>query len=294
MEVMPAANTSQSLLKHELIHYFFLPFRSDSATQFNLNDKKKVAVHLPPAFASVYQEHRPTFTADDGDIDVDESVVIAARRVDDGSMKYLTDDDVFPLPNVRRRRQNDDDQARLLSQSAFSRISETLGALNTVGSFLVNITRGANGDQHHRGDMHLISSSMLSPAMATTKLPSHSAVISELLDEEVVISSSTQQSVPDAILTLTKNVLGQNMTKTIEPLIKRVGSNGNHHSSNVNHHSSSGKEPLKESKIDKQTLSEKIDMAALAEKKRKKHQAIHPKKETTITPSSTVSPGMSH
>lgn len=27
---------------------------------------------------------------------------------------------------------------------------------------------------------------------------------------------------PDAILTLTKNVLGQNMTRTIEPLIKRV------------------------------------------------------------------------
>lgn len=30
------------------------------------------------------------------------------------------------------------------------------------------------------------------------------------------------ENVPDAILTLTKNVLGQNMTKTIEPLIKRV------------------------------------------------------------------------
>lgn len=239
-----------------------------------------MAVHLPPAFASVNQEHRPSFTAEDGDVEDDAGVVIASRRIDDATVKFLSDEDVFPLPNVRRRRrQNNDDQARLLSQSAFSRISETLGALNTVGSFLVNITRGANGDQHHRGDMHSISSSMLSPAFATTKLPSHSAVISELLDSEVVVSSSTQQSVPDALLTLTKTVLGQNMTKTIEPLIKRVGTNHN------------SKDAQKESKIDKQSLSERIDMAALAEKKRKKHQAVHPKKETTATPSSTVAPG---
>lgn len=241
-------------------------------------------IHLPPAFASIYQEHRPSFTAEDGDIPEDRSVAIASRRIDDASIKFLADEDVFPLPNVRRRRrQNDDDQARLLSQSAFSRISETLGALNTVGSFLVNITRGANGDQHHRGDMHLISSSMLSPAITTTKLPSNSAVFDELLDSEVVVSSSTQQSVPDAILTLTKNVLGQNMTKTIEPLIKRVGVSNNHNGNAM--------EPQKESKIDKQTLSEKIDMAAMAEKKRKKHQAVHPKKETTTASSSTVAPG---
>lgn len=267
----------------EIDRLIFAHFHADSPVKFNLNDKKKVPVHLPPAFASIYQEHRPTFTAEDGDIDDDESVVIASRRVDSASTKYLSDDDVFPLPNVRRRRRQNDDHARLLSQSAFSRISETLGALNTVGSFLVNITRGANGDQHHRGDMNLISSSMLSPAVATTKLPSQSAVLSELLDSEVAMSSTTQQSVPDAILTLTKNVLGQNMTKTIEPLIKRVGVS--------NSHNGNAKEPQKEAKLDKQTLSEKIDMAALAEKKRKKHQAVHPKKETTLEPSSTVAPG---
>lgn len=37
-------------------------------------------------------------------------------------------------------------------------------------------------------------------------------------------SVAGSDSVPDAILTLTKNVLGQNVTKTIEPLIKRVDS----------------------------------------------------------------------
>jgi hypothetical protein len=34
-------------------------------------------------------------------------------------------------------------------------------------------------------------------------------------------SNHPSQNVPNAILTLTKNVLGQNVTKTIEPMIKR-------------------------------------------------------------------------
>uniref|UniRef100_A0A336MTC0 CSON006469 protein n=1 Tax=Culicoides sonorensis TaxID=179676 RepID=A0A336MTC0_CULSO len=78
------------------------------------------------------------------------------------------------------------DDGRLLSSSAFNKISETLGALNTVGRLIVNMTRG----------------------------------------QSVSITNNNVQpsdSVPDAILTLTKNVLGQNVTKTIEPLIKRVG-----------------------------------------------------------------------
>lgn len=202
--------------------------------------------------------------------------------MDDASIKYLSADEVFPLPNVRRKR-HQDDGARLLSQSAFSRISETLGALNTVGSFLVNITRGGNGEQHHRGDMHLISSSIPSTAISENKLPPDTFSNDDLLDSEVVVSSTTQQSMPNAILTLTKNVLGQNMTKTIEPLIKRVGT--------ITPTTHNGKDSLKESKLDKISLSEKIDMAALAEKKRKKHQAVNPKKETTIIPSSTVTPG---
>jgi len=37
------------------------------------------------------------------------------------------------------------------------------------------------------------------------------------------ITMESEDNVPDAILTLTKTVLGQNVTKTIEPLIKRVG-----------------------------------------------------------------------
>lgn len=59
-----------------------------------------------------------------------------------------------------------------------------LGALNTVGRYIVNMTRGQETPITHNNDY-----------------PS--------------------ENVPNAILTLTKNVLGQNVTKTIEPMIKR-------------------------------------------------------------------------
>lgn len=206
-----------------------------------------------------------------------------ARRRSDTDIEFLDEDEqVYPLPNVRRRRHDNNDQPRLLSQSAFNRISETLGALNTVGNFFLNMTREVNGEQHHRGDMQLISSSSMQPTGSLAIEPS--SVFSTDL-----YTTSTQQSVPDALLTITKNVLGQNMTKTIVPLIKRVG-----------------QAPEKETKIDKQnvsekidklSLNEKIDMAALAEKKRKKHQAIPPKKEKIsqqTTLSTTVSPGIHH
>ncbi|CRK97689.1 CLUMA_CG011069, isoform A [Clunio marinus] len=73
---------------------------------------------------------------------------------------------------------------RFMSPLAFSKISETLGALNTVGRYIVNMTRG---------------------------------------NEASITNNNPSENVPDAILTLTKNVLGQNMTKTIEPMIKRIG-----------------------------------------------------------------------
>lgn len=60
--------------------------------------------------------------------------------------------------------------------------SFSTGALNTVGRFLVNMTRGQEPTIQH--------------------------------------NNNPSESVPDAILTLSKTVLGQNVTKTIEPLIK--------------------------------------------------------------------------
>lgn len=57
------------------------------------------------------------------------------------------------------------------------------GALNTVGRYIVNMTRGGQ--------------------------------------EQSITNHNPSENVPNAILTLTKNVLGQNVTKTIEPMIKR-------------------------------------------------------------------------
>lgn len=59
-----------------------------------------------------------------------------------------------------------------------------VGALNTVGRYIVNMTRG---------------------------------------QEASITNNNPSDNIPDAILTLTKNVLGQNVTKTIEPMIKRIG-----------------------------------------------------------------------
>lgn len=57
------------------------------------------------------------------------------------------------------------------------------GALNTVGRYIVNMTRG---------------------------------------QETSITNHNPSENVPNAILTLTKNVLGQNVTKTmVEPVIKR-------------------------------------------------------------------------
>lgn len=110
-----------------------------------------------------------------------------------------------------------DNQGRLLSPSTFTRISETLGALNTVGNFLVNFTRGENNHYHQ---MHNQAN-----GRPVDHLDAETLGDSGERPMQMIASSSSidATSVPDAILTLTKNVLGQNMTKTIEPLIKRVG-----------------------------------------------------------------------
>lgn len=67
----------------------------------------------------------------------------------------------------------------------FNKSLLVLGALNTVGRYIVNMTRGKD------------------PSMQSSVDPN--------------------QNVPNAILTLTKNVLGQNVTNRIEPVIKRIG-----------------------------------------------------------------------
>lgn len=192
---------------------------------------------------------------------------ISGRQSSSFDVDFLDEDkDIFPLPNVRRRRQND--QGRLLSQSAFNRISETLGALNAMGNFFLNMTREVNGDNDRRDDMQLISSSS---SKVENKIQPSTEKISTFSHD---LSTTTQQSVATKLSSTTKS-----SAKITEQFIKRIGLS---------------EQPVKGSKVDEQTLNEKIDMAALAEKKRKKHQAINTKNEVmtthTLNPT-TLSPG---
>ncbi|XP_013147371.1 PREDICTED: proclotting enzyme-like isoform X1 [Papilio polytes] len=71
---------------------------------------------------------------------------------------------------------------RLLSDSAFTRISETLGAINTVGHYLVDIV-----NENERNE-----------------------------------SNPNLQQLPQALYTLSKNVLGRNVTDKIAPIVKKA------------------------------------------------------------------------
>lgn len=83
---------------------------------------------------------------------------------------------------------------RLLSPSTLDRITETLGALNTVGRYIVNMTRGGQDPEYDPN-----------------------------VDSDADLIERRTESVPNAILTLTKNVLGERVEKTIvEPIMKTV------------------------------------------------------------------------
>lgn len=75
----------------------------------------------------------------------------------------------------------EDPSQRHLRPDTFQRISETLGAINTVGKYIVNMTRGVGASNE--------------------KFP---------------------EDVPGAIYTISKNVLGRNVTDTIAPLVREA------------------------------------------------------------------------
>lgn len=158
-------------------------------------------------------------------------------------------------------KEEEDGGRRLLSNSQINRITETLGALNTVGRYLVNMTRAdsdtavqqeeegedevdededededdeddsdegsffdfVSGDddddedeedqEKERRKRKKKSKPQVKPKVTTTTT-------------ERAILEQRNDNIPEAILTLTSNVLGKNLTKTIEPLIKRVTMGG--------------------------------------------------------------------
>ncbi|KAG6451312.1 proclotting enzyme isoform X2 [Manduca sexta] len=85
----------------------------------------------------------------------------------------------YDMTNPETRVPND---GRLLSESAFTKISETLGAINTVGHYLVDMVN----------------------------------------ENERTEEDPTLKQLPQAIYTLSKNVLGRNVTDKIAPIVKKA------------------------------------------------------------------------
>lgn len=85
----------------------------------------------------------------------------------------------YDLINSETRASND---GRLLSDSAFTKISETLGAINTVGHYLVDMVS----------------------------------------DNDSREEAQNLKKLPNALYTISKNVLGPNVTNKIAPIVKKA------------------------------------------------------------------------
>ncbi|KAM3958907.1 LOW QUALITY PROTEIN: proclotting enzyme [Aphomia sociella] len=87
-----------------------------------------------------------------------------------------------PFDLVHAETNYNPNDGRLLSETAFTRISETLGAINTVGHYLVDMV---NENERNESDPNL-------------------------------------QQLPQALYTISKNVLGRNVTDKIAPIVKKA------------------------------------------------------------------------
>lgn len=88
------------------------------------------------------------------------------------------------------KKQVDNQSGRLFSSESIQKFTETLGAINTVGRYLVNMTRSYNEDSSEE----------------------------EEPDEK---DEKPSEDVPGAIYTISKNVLGRNVTDTIAPIVRQ-------------------------------------------------------------------------
>ncbi|XP_055850907.1 proclotting enzyme [Episyrphus balteatus] len=109
------------------------PFQSNLDNPFSYDvEKTRISRSFKETSSKVKNE-----SDDDGDSDDDDS-------------DYIYYDDESDSSSAS----NESGQGRLLSQSAFNRISETLGALNTVGHFIVDMTRGGQDSKSESDEDH--------------------------------------------------------------------------------------------------------------------------------------------
>ncbi|XP_075146880.1 proclotting enzyme isoform X2 [Haematobia irritans] len=125
---------------------------------------------------------------------------------EEGSTEYYDDDsdESSSTSNASENSGSDESLPRLLSQSAFNRISETLGALNTVGHLLVDMTRGGQ-DSKTEPTVEAVSSSSTTTTTteSSPKEDDNSAKVSGVSKTESTIDSAKS---PNSIQVATKRV----------------------------------------------------------------------------------------
>ncbi|XP_030374375.1 serine proteinase stubble [Scaptodrosophila lebanonensis] len=132
--------------------------------------------------ASVESQSTSSLSVDDDDDGVEGSSEYYDDSEDEGDEESATSESA-----------SDESLPRLLSQSAFHRISETLGALNTVGHMLVDMTRGGQDSKTENGSSAetASSSSSTSSTSTTERTPSTEVISGKILDTKRTLSANS-------------------------------------------------------------------------------------------------------
>lgn len=111
---------------------------------------------------------------------------------------------------------NEDESSRRISPEAIAKFTETLGAINTVGRYLVNYTKGAASPT----DLFANESPQSASPVRTYDMEEENLISRQSSFSFFFFQPKTGEDLPKAIYTISKNVLGRNMTDTIVPLVK--------------------------------------------------------------------------
>ncbi|XP_055906214.1 serine proteinase stubble [Eupeodes corollae] len=149
MSLLLITNGQGQLIPNSSANSRASPFQSQLDNVFSdevFDSKPRLARSLSQASEKLKNESDDDSDDDDGDGD------------DDDDSDYIYYDD-----NSDSSSASNESEGRLLSQSAFNRISETLGALNTVGHFIVDMTRGGQDSKSESDEDHLRTTTSTTP-----------------------------------------------------------------------------------------------------------------------------------
>ncbi|XP_025422745.1 proclotting enzyme-like isoform X2 [Sipha flava] len=162
---------------------------------YDFTGRQQYYINRPPRQTTRDSFHFPTSdNHNDGQAEYSDITYPEGRHVKSGRRAKLPSEFQETVPGEQTEYPPvpvGSEEARYLSPQAIAKISETLGAINTVGRYLVNYTRGTTDDR--------LDSPQNNP-------------VREGLQK--------QGDLPSAIFTISKNVLGRNVTDmVVKPLV---------------------------------------------------------------------------